>query len=437
MNRKNTLRGSAKNRPTTTPDNLENALMVNENQLIHIDPVPDFQEKIDVKVWLQEMFFPMGIDIVIERSDKTKIIFKCKPSDYRSHEPKDLRQKEPVDDKRHICPFRVRCTFSTQLKKWKIVIINNSHSHPLKFNPHSDEYAKFKRNLRDREMTETLKKFEELEYKAKSNLPMENLLSGNSIISCDCGLTKEIKTINNVYLPLNATQLQDEIDVSKILECQNKKQKNKQKVMKKRKSEKNELANIKKEEPSCSSALIHDKGFEITQDDLIQCGINDINDYDCDKYYTELLNKESYADASYCNIADFSNMNEIDFTGMFNKSKPAQRSLTKGDDLFSSIANDNFFSYEENIKDTTLVEPELLMAPVQDINENNIDDIFKMSTNTSSTPISPSTDPSTDIDQKIPDPLEFENVNYLDKYVDLSTVMINDPAKETYDSLFS
>lgn len=84
-----------------------------------------------------------------------------------------------------------------------------------------------------------------------------------------------------------------------------------------------------------------------------------------------------------------------------------------------------------------MVEPELLMAPVQDINENNIDDIFKMSTNTSSTPISPSTDPSTDIDQKIPDPLEFENVNYLDKYVDLSTVMINDPAKETYDSLFS
>ena len=130
-------------------------------------------------------------------------------------------------------------------------------------------------------------------------------------------------------------------------------------------------------------------------------------------------------------------MNEIDFTGMFNKSKPAQPSLTKGDDLFSSIANDNFFSYEENIKDTTLVEPELLMAPVQEINENNIDDIFKMSTNTSSTPISPSTDPSTDIDQKIPDPLEFENVNYLDKYVDLSTVMINDPAKETYDSLFS
>ncbi len=49
-----------------------------QNKLIHLDPIPDFADKSEIKPWLQKIFYPQGIEIVIERSDNIKIVFKCK-----------------------------------------------------------------------------------------------------------------------------------------------------------------------------------------------------------------------------------------------------------------------------------------------------------------------------------------------------------------------
>lgn len=51
---------------------------LNQNNLIHLDPVPNFEDKSDIKPWLQKIFYPQGIELVIERSDTFKVVFKCK-----------------------------------------------------------------------------------------------------------------------------------------------------------------------------------------------------------------------------------------------------------------------------------------------------------------------------------------------------------------------
>ena len=163
-----------------TPEKLSDILTTDQNKLIHLSQLPDFKDRSEIKPWLQRIFFPQGVDIVIERSDRNKVIFKCKGT---------------VASTASACPFRIRATFSLKLKKWNIVIMNNTHTHPCQFNPASEEYKKFKNYMRKIGDIDTIKRFEEMEYRAKHELPVVPIL-----ISCDCGLTTEINWFD-VVLP--------------------------------------------------------------------------------------------------------------------------------------------------------------------------------------------------------------------------------------------
>ncbi|QLQ81179.1 hypothetical protein HG537_0E05340 [Torulaspora globosa] len=188
------------------------ALRNDQNKFIHLDPIPDFKDRSEIKPWLQKIFYPQGIEIVIERSDNIKVVFKCKAAkrgkNTRASEPaseqfnvpskpaeSEKKKKKRSVSKFNICPFRIRATYSLKRKKWSIVVLNNCHSHPLKFNPDSEEYKKFKEKLRENGDWEAIKKFDELEYRTRSNLPIEP-----SPIRCDCGLTEEITSFN-IVLP--------------------------------------------------------------------------------------------------------------------------------------------------------------------------------------------------------------------------------------------
>ncbi|CAL9732983.1 iron-regulated transcriptional activator Aft1p [Monosporozyma unispora] len=223
----------------TTPQNIPMVISKDQNKLIHLDPVPNFKEKADIKPWLQKIFYPMGIEIVIERSDNTKVVFKCKASkrgrksrksstngtpnnttstfedtvkecaeNFIIHDNKVKTKNNNNDDipqppsrvkkKRavsrfNVCPFRIRATYSLKRHKWSIVVINNTHSHELNFDPNSDEYKKFKAKLREDNDLEAIKKFDELEYRKRSNLPIQT-----AMIPCDCGMTNEIESFNIV-----------------------------------------------------------------------------------------------------------------------------------------------------------------------------------------------------------------------------------------------
>ncbi|CAD1783753.1 similar to Saccharomyces cerevisiae YGL071W AFT1 Transcription factor involved in iron utilization and homeostasis [Maudiozyma barnettii] len=190
----------------TTPDKLSNFLNHDSNKLIHLEPVPIFNDKSEIKPWLQKIFFPQGIDLVIERSDKSKIIFKCKAVTRPTNEMDNISDNNNSNNNNNNnsdditthenhrtpiittnCPFRIRASYSLKLKKWNIVIVNNTHSHQCVFNPDSDEYKKFKNHLIAENDTDTIKEFEELEYKTKFKLPILP-----KVISCDCGLTSEV-----------------------------------------------------------------------------------------------------------------------------------------------------------------------------------------------------------------------------------------------------
>lgn len=230
----------------TTPQNIPMVISKDQNKLIHLDPVPNFKDKADIKPWLQKIFYPMGIEIVIERSDNTKVVFKCKaskrgrksrksstngtPNNTTStfeNTVKECAEKFIIHDNKmnndlkmtkstslisppplsssprgkkkravssfNVCPFRIRATYSIRRLKWSIVVVNNIHSHELNFDPDSDEYKKFKAKLRVDNDLEAIKKFDELEYRKRSNLPIQT-----AMIPCDCGLTNEIESFNIV-----------------------------------------------------------------------------------------------------------------------------------------------------------------------------------------------------------------------------------------------
>lgn len=193
-------------------------LAKDQNTLIHLDPIPNFKDKAEIKPWLQKIFYPQGIEIVIERSDNIKVVFKCKAAKRGKHARLQNSIKEPLQPdsstsvalsadssslqkkKRSVsrfntCPFRIRATFSLKRKKWNVVVVNNSHSHPLKFNPDSEDYRRFKEKLKVDLDWDAVKKFDELEYRTLSNLPIET-----SLITCECGLTNEIKSFD-IVLP--------------------------------------------------------------------------------------------------------------------------------------------------------------------------------------------------------------------------------------------
>ena len=216
----NTAKSRSNNSSTTpssitTPENLKNILHTEQSKLIHLDPVPQFKEKAEIKTWLQKIFYPLGIEIVIERSDSTKVIFKCKASrrgkNAKEHVVSPLcpfakfrkitdKCKGKNKSKRsvsrfNICPFRIRATYSLKCQKWSIVVMNSVHSHDLEFNPDSEEYKKFKMKLRQDNDSEAIKRFDELEYRKRANLPLVT-----PAIPCDCGLTSEIRSFD-VVLP--------------------------------------------------------------------------------------------------------------------------------------------------------------------------------------------------------------------------------------------
>ncbi|CAH6720373.1 hypothetical protein CLIB1444_03S10462 [[Candida] jaroonii] len=82
-----------------------------------------FQSKEDIKPWLSEyMIKNNNTKIVIERSDKQKIIFKCKKG----------RQKQiPYGKTRRqiTCPFKIRANFSNRAQLWNLSVINENHNH--------------------------------------------------------------------------------------------------------------------------------------------------------------------------------------------------------------------------------------------------------------------------------------------------------------------
>lgn len=119
---------------------------------------PMFDDRKQIKSWIQNRLLPLGILIVIERSDDTKIVFKCKSYRYSSafkkvrqkrisKKQKQLLQKQGLLDSFELeqklkqkkiktsscsCPFRIRANFSIRSNKWSIVIVNGQHNHPLK-----------------------------------------------------------------------------------------------------------------------------------------------------------------------------------------------------------------------------------------------------------------------------------------------------------------
>lgn len=83
-----------------------------------------FAERAQIKPWLLKRLAPLGIVPVIERSDDSKIVFKCKS------------RLDPPKHRRH-CPLRIRSNYSIRLRLWTLVLVpdrevhHNSHHHSL------------------------------------------------------------------------------------------------------------------------------------------------------------------------------------------------------------------------------------------------------------------------------------------------------------------
>ncbi|GME96829.1 unnamed protein product [[Candida] boidinii] len=137
-----------------------------------------FEDKHLIKPWLQSKLVHKGINIVIERSDDTKIVFKCKNTNLngknRRYKKRKLSKKDDSEFKqednnednynkessvegededgdailknKRSCPFRIRANFSLRAKKWSIVIVNDQHNHPL-YPIISDTTSKLTENL--------------------------------------------------------------------------------------------------------------------------------------------------------------------------------------------------------------------------------------------------------------------------------------------------
>lgn len=84
-----------------------------------------FTKKGDIKPWLlKHLCETRGFDIVIERSDDGKIIFKCKNGKEKCKSQGNIRRKI-------ICPFKIRANFSIKNQMWSLVILNQQHSHEI------------------------------------------------------------------------------------------------------------------------------------------------------------------------------------------------------------------------------------------------------------------------------------------------------------------
>ncbi|KAH3660549.1 hypothetical protein OGAPHI_007135 [Ogataea philodendri] len=97
-----------------------------------------FDDKQSIKPWLHSQLEPRGINIVIERSDDTKIVFKCKnthtfntSTSFSTSKAQKNGSKESARKNKTLCPFRIRANYSLRAKKWSIVVVNDQHNHAL------------------------------------------------------------------------------------------------------------------------------------------------------------------------------------------------------------------------------------------------------------------------------------------------------------------
>ncbi|KAI5952336.1 AFT1 [Candida jiufengensis] len=90
-----------------------------------------FIAKDDIKPWLQDKLLNnKGIHVVIERSDTSKIIFKCKNKEKKTKIIESKNKKSKIPIRRHTsCPFKIRANFSLRNKIWSLSVINDYHDH--------------------------------------------------------------------------------------------------------------------------------------------------------------------------------------------------------------------------------------------------------------------------------------------------------------------
>ena len=330
----------------------------NQSKLIHLDSVPDFQESKDVKIWLQKIFYPLGIEIAIERSDKCKITYKCKAlkkndeAYQKGHvhnsvddntNSQDAGKKRRVRSQYNTCPFRIRAAYKIKRKKWEVVILNNSHSHQLKFNPESFNYKQFKDTLREMGDLETIKKFDELEYKAQKNIPVDV-----DTIPCECGLTEEVQSFG-VVLPSSFTG-QNKPQNSSVKKFAQKKSNNSNVKLSEEVLAKNlPIPKIKKQS-SKSVSTIHSNALEnLTRGSSMEkdsCNSNAFDEWENDQQVMitsgnntvdssimgfNSLHAGRSPEAKSGQMFDFNmDINEVDFTELFLKpSKKVDKSIMK------------------------------------------------------------------------------------------------------------
>ncbi|KAF0268400.1 hypothetical protein FOG48_02577 [Hanseniaspora uvarum] len=346
----------------------------NQSKLIHLDSVPDFQESKDVKIWLQKIFYPLGIEIAIERSDKCKITYKCKALKKKdevyqnSHVHNsvdnniDSGKKKRVKSQYNTCPFRIRAAYKIKRKKWEVVILNNSHSHQLKFNPDSFNYKQFKDTLREIGDVETIKKFDELEYKAQKNIPVDF-----DTIPCDCGLTEEVQSFG-VVLPSSFTG-QNKPQSSSLKKFAQKKSNNNNPKLSKEVLNKNlPISKIKKQSSKSVSTIPSNALENLTRDSSIEkesCNSSVFNDWE--KQQLIVTSENNTVDSS---IKEFNSLeaarapeskpnqmfdfnmdiNEIDFTELFLKpSKKVDNNVIKSSS--ENVAIDSLNNNDDITKD--------------------------------------------------------------------------------------
>ena len=337
----------------TNPENIHLALLNNskeDNKLIHLDPVPNFIDKADIKPWLQKIFYPQGIELVIERSDNTKVVFKCKASKRGKNAKEPMITQTDTDDsvttttqttqtpavmkkkkKRsvsrfNVCPFRIRATYSLKRKKWGIVVLNNSHSHDLEFNPNSEEYKKFKDKLKLDNDVEAIKKFDELEYRIRVHLPIQN-----TMIPCDCGMTSEIQSFNIVLPNTSSTTTTNK---NNVIHKPQLKKKNDTLFQKAAKKNIMAIHQRNKDSHSSSASTPDSTNLESQNDDTSTKSLAPVNttipDF-IDNQFGPIKEYDSTDNMLYINNAgilpmtltesrDVMDLNEIDFTNIFTKS---------------------------------------------------------------------------------------------------------------------
>lgn len=123
----------------------------NQEIMDALTPVPDFKSRDDIKPWVIEKMEPRGINLVIERSDASKVVFKCKNIHRKSSSnarlnknikvnPKNKRLRSVPDDS---CPFRLRVSYSVKHKVWAVNVIKFEHNSSIccNFGDHSPSYS--------------------------------------------------------------------------------------------------------------------------------------------------------------------------------------------------------------------------------------------------------------------------------------------------------